>query len=140
MVRGVNALQAHKTARGWAGPEPIGYPSGRGGADIVTGASADTFGFKSADPGAGEDRVADFSNGDGGNVLDFTDLPIGGTGNNLSDFVTLSAIAGDTHVTVAPTAPGRSDRLRCWCFSTAWWPLRWPSWTPAGTASLKMNR
>ena len=77
------------------------------GADTMTGGgAADTFEFLRPDLGAGVDHVTDFSNGAGGDVLDITDLLTGFTGANLSDFVTISTIAGDTHVTVDPDGTG----------------------------------
>ena len=77
------------------------------GADTMTGgAAADTFEFKSADLGSGVDHVTDFSNGVGGDILEVSDLLTGFTGSNLSDFVSVSTVAGDTHITVDPDGTG----------------------------------
>ena len=73
---------------------------------MTGGAAADTFEFRDGDLGTGVDHVTDFSNGAGGDVLDIGDLLTGFTGSNLSDFVTVSTVAGDTHITVDPDGTG----------------------------------
>lgn len=85
--------------------------SGGVGADTLTGGSgADTFTWKAGELGTGVDRVTDFTAGAGGDKLDVAALLTGynpGT-SVISDFVRVTASAGNTTVDIDPDGGANS--------------------------------
>ncbi|HEX5795139.1 MAG TPA: LamG-like jellyroll fold domain-containing protein [Geminicoccaceae bacterium] len=94
--------QGRDKLRGGGGDDLL---NGGGGKDLLTGgAGSDTFAIDRI--GHGVDKIFDFEDGDGGDVLDLSALLDFGGDDEVDDFVRLNEVNGNTRVEVDASGGG----------------------------------